>query len=349
MNLYKKIVKIFYGINPKILAAIAGAGGFLILAAVAFAFFQIFVPANPLSNETIIYSAPKGLGDDEIAAQLQKLGIIRNSDFFRFYVVASLQHGKLQAGSYNISARMPIYQIVNKMASGDVIREKLVIPEGWDARDIGKYLESKNVCKKNDFVELAGRDYSNIFDFLKGNPEGIGVEGYLYPDTYEISDGETCEDIIKLMLSNFGKKITQDIKDKMAEQKKSLFETITMASIIEKEVRTLEDKKIVSGILWKRISVGMPMQVDATINYITEKNDPGVAIKDIKIDSPYNTYMYKGLPKGPISNPGAESILAALSPKNTKYWFYLSDATGRTIFSATLRQHSQASVLYLKY
>jgi UPF0755 protein len=110
-------------------------------------------------------------------------------------------------------------------------------------------------------------------------------------------------------------------------------------------VRGLDDKKIVSGILWKRLAIGMPLQLDATINYITDKNVPGVSIKDTKIDSPYNTYKYKGLPKGPISNPGTDSIMAAIYPKTTNYWFYLSD--GITHFSETLEQHNIARALYL--
>ena len=118
-----------------------------------------------------------------------------------------------------------------------------------------------------------------------------------------------------------------------------------MASLLEKEVRTLDDKKIASGILWKRLGVGMPLQLDATVNYITGKSDASVLFKDAKIDSPYNTYKYKGLPKGPISNPGIDSIMAAIYPIQTKYWFYLSD--GITHFSETLQQHNAAKRRYL--
>jgi UPF0755 protein len=131
----------------------------------------------------------------------------------------------------------------------------------------------------------------------------------------------------------------------MQEKGKSVFEIITMASMLEKEVRSLEDKKIVSGILWKRMEVGMPLQLDATINYITVKSNPGVAVKYTKIDSTYNTYKYVGLPKGPISNPGMNSIIAAINPKDSPYWFYLSD--GRTIFSKTFEDHCTNKAKYL--
>jgi len=122
-----------------------------------------------------------------------------------------------------------------------------------------------------------------------------------------------------------------------------------MASMIEKEVQTPEDKKMVSGILWKRITEGMPLQVDATVNYITGKHDKGVQIKDTVIDSPYNTYKYYGLPKGPISNPGMDSIQAAIYPQKSVYWYYLSATkTGETIFSKTLEEHNLAISKYLK-
>ena len=148
------------------------------------------------------------------------------------------------------------------------------------------------------------------------------------------------------MIVNFDKKLNSDLRQQILEQKKTIFDVITMASLLEKEVRTLEDKKIVSGILWKRLSVGMALQLDCTVNYVTGKNHPGVLIKDTKINSPYNTYKYPGLPKGPISNPGMNSIIATLNPTKTDYWFYLTDGT--THFSKTAEEHSAKKAKYLK-
>lgn len=121
-----------------------------------------------------------------------------------------------------------------------------------------------------------------------------------------------------------------------------------MASLVEKEVKTLEDKKLVSGVLWKRLENGMPLQVDATISYITGKKNAKILIADTQIDSPYNTYKYRGLPLGPISNPGLDSIVAALYPQESSYWYYLSTPEGQTIFSRTLDEHNQARAKYLK-
>ncbi len=335
--------KDFSKISPQLLKKIAFAIVIFLLIGFFFVCFEVYVPINPSSQETITYVAQKGWGDSQIANDLQKLGIIRSSYFFRFYVVLSLQHSSLQAGEYNLSPKMSIYQIAKKMAQGDVVKDNAVILEGWDAKDIAKYLESKEICKQDYFISLTKKDYSDEFNFLQDKPKDVSLEGYLFPDTYEISKGETCEDILNAMLVNFGKKLTPDLRAEIKNQKKSVFDIVTMASMIEKEVRKLDDKKIVSGILWKRISINMPLQLDSTIIYIT--GNANISTKDKKIDSPYNTYKYPGLPKGPISNPGMESITAAIYPKSTNYWYYLTD--GQTIFSQTLEEHNAAKAKYL--
>jgi UPF0755 protein len=142
--------------------------------------------------------------------------------------------------------------------------------------------------------------------------------------------------------------VSLEIKEEIERQGKSIFDIITMASLLEKEVRTEEDKKIVAGILWKRMEIGMPLQVDATIAYITGKNSTRISKEETKIDSPYNTYKYKGLPLGPICNPGFESIFASLYYEDSDYLYYLSTPEGETIFSKTLEEHNIAKGKYLK-
>ena len=345
MNKYLFKNKDFSKISTNFLKKITLSVVLFLLFIFFFICFEIYIPINPRSHETITYTVQKGWGDDEIAKDLQKLEIIRNNYFFRLYVVVSLQHSNLQAGEYNLSPKMSIYQIAKKMAQGDVIRDTVVILEGWDIKDIAEYVQSKGICDQNEFIALTQKDYSSEFSFLQDKPKNLSFEGYLFPDTYEISKGESCEDILSLMLNNFDKKLTPELRTEIKKQNKSIFDVITMASMIEKEVRGLNDKKIVSGILWKRLAINMPLQLDSTVNYITGGSRPSVSIKETKIDSPYNTYKYPGLPKGPISNPGMSSITAAVYPKSTNYWFWLSD--GITHFSETLAQHNEARVKYL--
>lgn len=311
--------------------------------------FMVFVPKSFGKSSAVIFDVKKGMDSKKIAVDLQKEGLIKNNIFFRLYVILLNKYTKLQAGRYHISSSMSVAQIVKKMTSGDTIKDTATIIEGWNLQDMAKYLEDKKIYSSKEFLDFANSDFSYAFIFLSDKPKKLSLEGYLFPDTYEISLSENPEDFIKNMLENFDKKLTPDLRAEITKQKKSIFQIITMASLIEKEVKTLEDKKIVSGILWKRIKEGMPLQVDATVNYITGNNHPGVAIKDTKIDSPYNTYKYYGLPLGPISNPGLDSILASIYPIKSEHWYYLSDQkTGKTIFSKTLEEHNIAIYKHLK-
>lgn len=338
-------MKIPEKINSKVLKKNTTIVGAFILAIFLFFCFQIYFPANPFSNSTITYVVKKGVGDEDIARDLKKLGVIRNSYFFQLYEIMSFRHSSLQAGKYNFSPRMSVYQIVKKLSTGDIVKNKITILEGWDTGDIGAYLETKNMCTKAEFLNLIKNDHSAEFEFLKDKPKDIGLEGYIFPDTYLIADGDTCQDFIGIALANLDKKVTPELKAEMAKQKKSLFDIVTMASMIEKEVKKYEDKQIVSGILWKRIAIGMPLQLDCTVNYVTGKNDASARIKDTKIDSPYNTYKYRGLPKGPISSPGIDSIKAAIYPKKTNYLYWLSD--GVTHYSETFEEHVANKQKYL--
>jgi len=319
-------MKDFSTISLEFFKKITSIIGIVFLLLILFLCFKIYIPINPGSHENITFTVEKAWGDSKIADSLKETRIIRSSFFFQVYVFFSLKHNVLKAGDYNLSPNMSIHKIANKMARGDIVRDKLVIPEGWDIQNIGKYLESKNICTKNYFISLA-KDH----------------EGYLFPDTYEIGKNGTCEDVINVMLSNFDKKLTTELKEEIKNQKKSIFDIVTVASMIEKEVRSLEDKKIVSGIIWKRLSINMPLQIDATIVYIT--GNPNISVKDKAINSLYNTYKYYGLPKGPISNPGLDSIIAAIYPTKTDYWYYLTD--GITHFSKTLEEHNTAKAKYL--
>jgi UPF0755 protein len=242
---------------------------------------------------------------------------------------------------------MNIPQIVNKFILGEVIKTKLVVPEGYGLKDIEKSLLA-NENKAYDISSLEANDFDNRFSFLKSAPDSASLEGFLFPDTYEFSYGPDREEIAEKMLNNFDKKLIPGIRQEIEKQKKTIFEIVNMASLIEKEVKTKEDKEIVSGILWKRINSKMPLQVDATILYLTKKEGSNVSTEETKIDSPYNTYKYLGLPQGPICNPGLESIQAAVYPKTSAYWFYLSTPEGKTVFSRTLEEHNIAKFKYLK-
>lgn len=309
---------------------------------------SIYLPYLPSSEKEVIFDIEKGESSREIAINLEKADLIRWAPIFRTYVCLKGVAGKLQAGEYLLSPSMNISEIVKKFVSGDVIKEKITIIEGWSLKDIASYLEEKGISQSDEFLELTEKDFSGEFEFLKDKPKNLGLEGYLFPDTYEIRKGESLEDIVKKMLQNFDKKIAP-YRDEISDAGLTVFDVITMASIIEKEVNTLEDKEIVSGIFWKRIEAKMPLQSCATIAYIKGVNQWQYSYEDTRIKSPYNTYLNRGLPLGPISNPGLDSIRAAISPIKTDYNYFLTDpATGKAIFSKTYEEHNINKSKYLK-
>ena len=334
-----------------------------LLATVWFVGQGIILPKELGSVEKADFFVQRGQGTKEIAAYLAEEGFIVSDLLFRAYAVVGGVSRQLKAGKYLLSPGMTIPEIVEAMVAGNVIRNTVTIIEGWNIRDIGRYLEGQGIMKaeelflvvgfpQRDYREIADlqqpHDFSGIFTFLQDKPAYLGLEGYLFPDTYEMSSEDKVEDIVKKMLVQFDEKLSKDLRKDIAAQGKTIFEIVIMASLLEKEVRTFRDKKIVSGVLWKRLKINMPLQVDATIIYIASKKTTNITRADKNIDSSYNTYKYRGLPIGPITNPGRESMVAAIYPEANSYWYYLSTPAGKTIFSPTLQAHNIAKATYLR-
>lgn len=198
---------------------------------------------------------------------------------------------------------------------------RVTIPEGWRSEDIAKLLEKSKVIESENFLRYLKLDYSQEFDFLKDKPKNISLEGYLFPDTYEFWQNEKPENVVKKFLINFDNKINNQLRQEVKRQNKNLHQVVVMASILEKEAQTVKDKKIIAGILWKRLDINMPLEVDATYVF-----------------GGFDSYKNKGLPLKPISNPGFDSILASIYPQETDFWFYFS-SNGDIIFSRNYREH----------
>ena len=341
-----------------------GIGIIIVILGGLFFSWGIFLSVNKKDSKESIFVVEKGQGSKDIALNLEKEGLIRWGSLFRVYALVTGTSKKLQAGVYELSTSMNIPQMVEKFATGDIIKVVLTVPEGFILEQIQEKLSRIFNGTRTVLVPLV-EEYKKEFQFLEDAPANATLEGYLFPDTYQSSYNTSAEEIIRKMLENFDRKLSQDLRKEISRQKKTIFEIITMASMIEKEVKTKEDKELVSGILWKRLERGIPLQIDATISYITGKQTTnpagpstqcvecsayGVKIskEETQIDSPYNTYKYRGLPIGPISNPGLESILAAIYPKSSQHWYYLSTPEGETIFSRTLEEHNRAKAKYLR-
>lgn len=316
---------------------------------------QVKVSSGPAPEK--VFVVQKGDGFLTIASNLKKEGLIKSKTLFEIHAVLAGVYSKMMTGRYSLSPSMSIEKILDELATGDIMKQKITILEGWDLNDIANQLAEKGISSQQafyDFVCLGMNQPSSIlkrdFDFLreKENPEIVTLEGYLFPDTYEFSDDASLEDILRRMLENFHSQITKEMKNEIKRQDKTLYQVLIMASLLDREVRTYQDKQIVAGILWKRLEADWPLQVDASENYVVIK--PNASLCRLGIDSTqYDTYKYKGLPPGPICNPGLEGIKAAIYYKESPYWYYLSKPNGETVFSETFEEHKIAKARYLKY
>lgn len=317
--------------------------------------WEIYIHIPQYDNTKTIDIA-KGDGLRSIAATLKKEGIIRSQWVFIFYTILQDNARRIQAGTYTFSP-LPLANIEQELTRGGS-SITIVIPEGWTVGEIEALLLREKISNKEEFHKLAAGENLNAlrekFSFLGAIPAQNGLEGFLFPDTYNVLKTMPAAEIAELMLKNFDSKLSPALRQEITRQNKTVFQVVTISSLIEKEVVSNEDRAIVSGILWKRMSLGIPLQVDATISYIKKQrglpaaSNGKISTADTKIDSPYNTYKYTGLPKGPIGNPGLSAIKAAIYPKASPYLYYLSTPEGKTIFSKTLEEHNTAKVKYLR-
>ena len=307
---------------------------------VAFAVFALVKIYRPAASqgEKKVFEVSSGAASSKVAADLARDELISRPLFFKIYVYASGNSGRLQAGRYELSRAMSIAQIAEAISSGAVTSDavKFTVIEGWTVADIGAALEKKGLIKKIDFEKKNSKD-----------------EGYLFPDTYFIDPGESAEAIGKKMKQNFEKKAGPVGRD-----------DVILASIVEREVgrnvrrgerlaaaellKLQEERRLVAGVFQNRLKIGMPLQSDATVGYITGSGQSRATIEETRINSPYNTYKNTGLPPGPIASPGLLALEAALHPAETDYLYFVTDEGGRAYFAKTLAEHEINKQKYLK-
>ncbi|MBI5138542.1 MAG: endolytic transglycosylase MltG [Candidatus Vogelbacteria bacterium] len=283
-------------------------------------------------NKNVIFRVEKGESAQDITTRLERDGFISSTFIFNLYLRLLGADKNIQSGDYLFEGGISSWTIAHRFAKGDYNLSliKITIPEGSTVEDIA------GIISKN--IEAVDRE-----SFIA---EAQSYEGYLFPDTYFFSPVERTTDIIQKMRSNFDAR-TETMKPAFASSKKKIDDIITMASIIEKETDNETDRRIVSGILWKRIYIDMPLQVDASFAYYLHKTSRELTQNDLKTDSPYNTYIHRGLPKGPISNPGLASIKATLFPTKSNYLYYLNGRDGKTRYAETLEEHKKNRAKYL--
>jgi len=312
-----------------IVAMLLGAAGFL---------GGLKPAASFRDADPAVFVVEPGSGFFEIVKGLSREKIIRGEFSFQVLSMLTGSAGDLKPGSYSLSPSMSGFEILGVLVRGPREEIRVTIPEGSSIYDVDAILSSSGIIGKGALV-----------GFAQSVPDAI--EGKLFPDTYKFFAGSSPRDVVAKFLENFRRKAEPLLGQESDRAEKIL----SLASLLEKEVPTFEDRRSVAGVLRRRLDAGMLLQVDATVCYAKRRQNPEnwngcypLNPLDFKIDSPYNTYLYRGLPPGPIANPGTSSILAALSPEPSPYWFYLSDPeTKETVFSETLDEHEENRVKYL--
>lgn len=308
----------------------------------------------PDSGDTAaqVIQIPSGMSADDIAKMLEEKGLIRSAWAFGLYTKSRDLSTHLQAGNFTLMPSMTVEELLKALTQGEVGEVSVTIPEGFTVSQIDALLTEKQLIKAGEFIACARSCDFSAFKFVPkaGSlaKRGGRVEGYLFPDTYFVAPATfDAETFLKRLLSTFQERVAEGLSKDIASSGHSLHEVMTMASLIEEETRTGDERAVVSGILWNRFDASMGLGVDATIRYVLEKPTQALTRADLDTDSPYNLRKYRGLPPGPIANPGIGSIKAALNPSKTSYMYYLHGSDGKIRYAETNDEHNANKAKYL--
>lgn len=290
---------------------------------------------------------PNGANSVQIGQILDNEGVIQNAVVFRIYVSLNQFGNKLKAGEYEFNSHMSTQEVVDRLVKGETITESFTIPEGFTVKQIADKLEQKGLINRERFMDLV--DHGDFkYDFLKDVPAGANrLEGYLYPDTYRITSKTTEKQIIDMMLERFSKEITPEYKAKAAEMSLTLHQAVTLASIVEREAQKNEERPKVAAVFLNRLKKNWKLESCATVQYALGTNKSRLLNQDLKVESPFNTYIHQGLPPRPIASPGKPSLDAAVNPAKVNYMFFVVFEDGKHAFSNTLQEHNRNKAAYL--
>lgn len=319
---------------------------FLIILIVIFAYIANqagYIPTAERPEEVEIF-IPMGSSARKVVKILGKADVARNSAILSYYLSYTGIDSRLKSGHYVFYKDSNVKDISDILEKGPVLTTKwLTIPEGYTLKKIGERISGKGKLKKFKFDELVGNPGSfSKYAFLK-DPKIKSLEGYLFPQTYKIDVNTDTQALVKLMLDQFEAE-TENLSWGIAAVKElTRHEIVVIASLIEREAKIPAERPLVASVIYNRLAIGMPLQIDATVQYALPNWKDRLLYKDLEVKSPYNTYRNKGLPPGPICSPGIESIKAALAPASTKYLYYvLKDDQGNHFFAETYKEFLEA-------
>lgn len=301
----------------------------------------------PLDVEIVLED---GATIDDAARQLKAKGVIENALFFRLESILKGSDDAFEGGTFIVNTSMDSNEInaALRRAAETSTDVRITIMEGYSIANIADYLENKEIVTAEEFIQACGAGGFE-YKFLENVPERENrLEGYLFPDTYLISPNADADEIINKMLTRFGEIYDAECKARAEELGLTMDEVVIMASIIEKEVKIPEERAKVSAVIRNRLAADMPLQMCSTVVYVLDKPKNRLTEADLKVKSPYNTYVNAGLPQGPVGNPGQACILAALNPEDSDvlYFVLTDDEEGSHLFTSDYNEFTEAKELY---
>jgi UPF0755 protein len=318
----------------------------LVIVLALFFWFIVAVNSPKDSKQTnkSLFVVKANMGLDQISNDLYAKGLIADKNIFILYSKFGPSRGNLKPGTYLLSPSMSLSRIADTIGRGAVASEKITFPEGTTIEQMSKKWAKTNLGTANGFVEASNLQNTYKQSFLQYRSNKQSLEGYLFPATYTVVYASTAQSQIDTMLDNFERQVLPKLPAEYQNSSK-LNDLITLASIVEREANTSEDRRGVAAVFYNRLRLGMKLESDVTVNYATGKTQ--TLPSDLSIDSPYNTYKVAGLPIGPICNPGLDSILATLNPDQNDYLFFLADQNGVVRYAKNLDEHNQNIEKYL--
>lgn len=290
------------------------------------------------SNEEIIIQVRPGDNARIIAEKLEDNGVIPNRHKFFWYAKWLGEENNFKTGAYIFHGNMDMNEVINALVSGSTSVARFTIPEGFGVKEIAERLEQEGIADKNEFLKKA-KDFAPYSYMKKQKDVRYAAEGFLFPDTYTVEKGTDVDQLLEIMAKDMDERLTPELRERAQNQNLTIYELITLASLVEKEARYDEDRPIIAQVFFKRLEIGMPLQTDASLQYLLDEPKEDVSIADTKIESPYNTYQNMGLPPGPIASPGMKAIEAVLYPADTNYLYFVADRDGHNHYSDNYSTH----------
>ncbi len=303
-----------------------------------------YLPVNPNDKAQIEVHIPESSSAVEVAHLLKENNLIRSERAFLNYCKRENYDSQLKAGIYSFSRSQTLQAISLQLVEGKGLMNSFTVPEGYTLKQIGDLLVRENIVSQQDWQQALRDEYD--YEFLSPQTDEKRLEGFLFPDTYSVGKQTTAHEIINNMLANFARQWSKEFTRVAKDREMSVRDVVIVASLIEKEARIAGERKRIAGVIYNRLNINMPLQIDATILYSLGQHKQQITNQDLQVNSPYNTYRHTGLPPGPIACPGKASIEAALYPEKHTYYYYVAQGDGSHYFSKTFAEHEQARQKY---